>query len=137
MEEVSAGGIVIKNQKVLCLKKRNGDWVLPKGRIEIGEDKEETALREVFEETGVRAKLEKYIGVVKYNYIGINKAKINKTVYYFYMSKLDDTNMNPLKKEGFIDVAYLNFDIAIKTLKYNAEINMTEKAIELSKKWKL
>ncbi len=34
----------------------NGDWVLPKGKIEANETNEETALREVFEETHVKSK---------------------------------------------------------------------------------
>ena len=34
-----------------------GDWVLPKGKVEAGESLEETALREVAEETGYRAQL--------------------------------------------------------------------------------
>ena len=38
---------------ILLLRKFNGDWVLPKGRIEAGEQKKEAALREVLEETGV------------------------------------------------------------------------------------
>ena len=54
-EEVSAGGVVLVGNAILLLKKYNGDWVLPKGKVEPGETHEETALREVKEETGVKA----------------------------------------------------------------------------------
>ncbi len=53
---------------VLMLKKMNGDWVLPKGKIEANETNEETALREVFEETHVKAKILNYIGDIQYTY---------------------------------------------------------------------
>lgn len=37
MKETSSGGVVVRNGKVLILKKFRGDWVLPKGRLEEGE----------------------------------------------------------------------------------------------------
>ena len=48
-EEISAGGVVLFGNAILLLRKFNGDWVLPKGRIEAGEQKKEAALREVLE----------------------------------------------------------------------------------------
>jgi len=45
MVEISAGGVVVFGNAILLLKKYNGDWVLPKGRIEKGEEVEATALR--------------------------------------------------------------------------------------------
>ena len=38
MVEISAGGVVVFGNAILLLKKYNGDWVLPKGRIERKED---------------------------------------------------------------------------------------------------
>ena len=52
-EEISAGGVVLFGNAILLLRKFNGDWVLPKGRIEAGEQKKEAALREVLEETNL------------------------------------------------------------------------------------
>ena len=52
-EEVSAGGVVLFGNAVLLLRKFNGDWVLPKGKVEEGENRQEAALREVLEETGL------------------------------------------------------------------------------------
>ena len=70
-------------------------WVFPKGfigdKIE-SESKEETALREVKEETGVDAKILKLLAPVTYWYVlendpstGSGREKIKKTVYYFLM----------------------------------------------------
>ena len=33
-EEVSAGGVVLFGNAILLLRKFNGDWVLPKGKVE-------------------------------------------------------------------------------------------------------
>ena len=66
MEEISAGGVVINNGNVAVLKKFRGEWVLPKGRVEKGESLEQTAIREVFEESGLRAEIVKYILHIQY-----------------------------------------------------------------------
>ena len=59
-EEISAGGVVLFGNAILLLRKFNGDWVLPKGRVEEGEQRKDAALREVLEETGVKAEILKY-----------------------------------------------------------------------------
>ena len=66
IEATSCGGVVIFRGKILLLYKnfrnRYEGWVLPKGTMEAGEEQTETALREVYEETGVKAHLVKYVG---------------------------------------------------------------------------
>ena len=66
--EKSAGGVVIYDNAILLLRKYNGDWVLPKGRIEKDEKIKEAALREVKEETGTQAEVIKYLGEIHYTY---------------------------------------------------------------------
>ena len=48
----TSGGLVIKNNKILFIKK-NGIWDLPKGKIEKGHKKKQTAIKEISEETGL------------------------------------------------------------------------------------
>ncbi len=60
--EKSAGGVVIYDNAIILLRKYNGDWVLPKGRIEKDEKIKEAALREVKEETVTQAEVIKYLG---------------------------------------------------------------------------
>jgi 8-oxo-dGTP pyrophosphatase MutT (NUDIX family) len=49
--------------KILLIKQsKNSDWGIPKGKINLGETHEECAVREVFEETGVRIGLEDKLG---------------------------------------------------------------------------
>lgn len=69
---ISCGGVVFFEGKILILYKnlnnRYKGWVLPKGTVEEGETFEETALREVKEETGVEAKLIKFIDSSFYSF---------------------------------------------------------------------
>ena len=65
IEATSCGGVVIFRGKILLLyknyKNKYRRWVLPKGTVEAGEEYKDTAMREVYEETGVKATLMKYI----------------------------------------------------------------------------
>lgn len=60
-----AGGIIY-NEKNEVLLQRRGDsdaWGFPGGAMELGESAEETAIREIFEETGLNVSIERLIGV--------------------------------------------------------------------------
>ncbi|MFM8305215.1 MAG: NUDIX hydrolase [Actinomycetota bacterium] len=70
-EVVAAGGIVVRpgdgGPEVLIVHRpRYDDWSFPKGKQDPGETDEETALREVAEETGVTCVLGRYLGAVRY-----------------------------------------------------------------------
>ncbi len=58
-EEIqAAGGVLVRDGRVaLVHRPRYDDWTLPKGKLESGEEPEQAALREVWEETGFRARL--------------------------------------------------------------------------------
>jgi 8-oxo-dGTP diphosphatase len=89
--EFSAGGIVYKKNGSIniLVSKHSGHhgWVFPKGLIgdkKEGEKKEETAIREVEEETGIIGEIEKELTPVAYWYQWEGE-KVKKTVYYFIM----------------------------------------------------
>ena len=93
--EFSAGGVVFKKEqnKVFILVSQHSQhhgWVFPKGLIGDhikGEKKEDTAVREVKEETGIDAKILKPLSPVTYWYV-FEGEKIRKTVYYYLMEFL-------------------------------------------------
>jgi 8-oxo-dGTP diphosphatase len=59
----AAGGVVVRDGRVLLVHRdRYDDWSLPKGKLEPGETWEDAALREVWEETGVRCTLGPFLG---------------------------------------------------------------------------
>ncbi|HCO18254.1 MAG TPA: NUDIX hydrolase, partial [Tissierellales bacterium] len=86
MVEVSSGGVVVFGNTILLLKKYNGDWVLPKGRLEKGETFKTAALREVLEESGVKGEVIEYIGEVNYKYKNLREDEVvYKTVHWYLM----------------------------------------------------
>ena len=60
-----AAGVAMMNgaDELLLLQRPNGEWDLPGGHMEIGESLEETATRELFEETGLTAEGLKLLGI--------------------------------------------------------------------------
>jgi len=92
VDEVSAGGLVIDTSGLNGLligridhKDPTGKrvlWSLPKGHIEEGETPEIAAIREVGEETGIEAAIEKSLGVIDFWFMAGGK-RIHKTVHHF------------------------------------------------------
>lgn len=89
MKEKSCGAVVFKNDKVLIVKQNDGHFGFPKGHIEFNETEEETAIREVKEETNVSIDIDsncRYL--VTYSPSeGITK----DVVYFLAYAKNDDT----------------------------------------------
>jgi len=90
--QFSAGGLVYKkeNEEIFILVSQHSQhhgWVFPKGLIGDhveGEDKMETALREVKEETGAEGKITRALNPITYWFV-MDQEKVRKTVYYYIM----------------------------------------------------
>ncbi len=80
--EKSCGVLVVKDYKyILMIKhKKGGHWAFPKGHVEEGETEIQTALREVFEETGLQVEI---IGDFKETVTYSPKKGVTKDVVYF------------------------------------------------------
>lgn len=129
-QEISAGGVVIFGNTILLLKKYNGDWVLPKGKVESYETLEQTAVREVFEESSVKVNIVKYLGEINYTYKNCwdDNSVVNKTVHWFLMHS-KSIDCIPLKEEGFIEAKFIHIDRAVDMAKYDDEKEIIIKAI--------
>ncbi len=127
--EISAGGVVVFGNAILLLRKYNGDWVLPKGRVEENENIHHAAMREVHEESGVKAELIKYLGDIKYSYEygWISREKVAKTVHWFLM-RSKNMSCIPQKKEGFIEAKFIHMKRASEIAKYDDEKKIIKKA---------
>lgn len=133
IEEVSSGGVVIFGNAILLLKKFNGDWVLPKGRVEKNEKIEDAALREVLEESGVKAEIDRYIGVANYKYRNLKEDRmVNKKVHW-YLMKANSMDCTPQKNEGFVDALFVHIDKATDIVRYKDEKKMIEKGLKMIK----
>jgi 8-oxo-dGTP pyrophosphatase MutT (NUDIX family) len=88
----SAGGVVVgaegdRPSLVVGMRRRGRDgvtWTLPKGTPSPGETTEETALREVAEETGLQVRITAPLPSIEYTFIQ-DGTRIRKTVHYFLM----------------------------------------------------
>ena len=64
---ITADGILLKDKQILLIQRKNdpfkGKWALPGGFVEYGEKTEDTVVREVFEETGLKTKIRGLVGV--------------------------------------------------------------------------
>lgn len=129
-DAISCGGVVFFEGKILILYKnlnnRYKGWVLPKGTLESGETFEETALREVKEETGVTAKLIKFIDSSYYSFF-VKEGIVNKEVKWFLMSA-DTPYSKPQREEYFIESGYFSYEETLKLLKFDNEKNIVKKA---------
>lgn len=130
IEAVSCGGVVIFRGKILLLYKnyRNkyDGWVLPKGTVEPGESYEETALREVYEETGVRATIVNYVGKSSYSFVAPDDT-VEKEVHWYLMTS-ENYYSRPQKEEFFIDSGYYKYHEAWHLLKFANERQILERA---------
>ena len=129
-EAVSCGGVVIHDGKVLLLyKNQNGrymGWVLPKGTVEPGETYQQTALREVKEETNSDAEIVKYIGKTQYTFRG-NEDIVSKTVHW-YLIVTDSFDCKPQAEEFFVDAGFYKQHEASYLLKFHDEKQMMRRA---------
>jgi 8-oxo-dGTP pyrophosphatase MutT (NUDIX family) len=88
----SAGGIVVREAQdglslVIGMRRRDRDgvtWTLPKGTPDPGETVEETALREVGEETGLEVRITGPLPSIEYTFVK-SGTRIHKVVHYFLM----------------------------------------------------
>lgn len=136
-EAVSAGGVVYREEEgallvALCGRLRPGTWNLPKGTPDDGETIEQTALREVREETGLEVEIEAPLGAIEY-WFTRDSTRFHKRVHFFLMGE----------RGGSMDLHDPEFDVvewfpavqAVRTLTFDTEAGMVRKAIDaLSKK---
>lgn len=130
IEATSCGGVVIFRGKILLLYKNYRNkyegWVLPKGTVEEGEEHSETALREVQEETGVRATIIKYVGKSNYTF-NVSNDVVNKDVHW-YLMMADSYYSKPQREEYFMDSGYYKYHEAYHLLKFPNEKQILEQA---------
>ena len=134
--EVSAGGVVYRRggddiEVVLASRRtRRGDlaWGLAKGGIEPGESREDAAVREVREETGLDATIEADLGDTKYIYVW-EDVRIRKRVHFFLMrhvgGDVDD------RDDEMEEIRWFPLERALKRAAYRGEREVLARAAEL------
>ncbi|MFZ0716189.1 NUDIX hydrolase [Mycobacterium sp.] len=139
VHETSAGGLVIDNidrpreEQVAALigrVDRRGRmlWSLPKGHIELGETAEQTAIREVAEETGIQGSVLAALGRIDYWFVTDGR-RVHKTVHHYLMrflgGELSDDDVE------VAEVAWVPIPELPSRLAYADERRLAEVADEL------
>ncbi|BDR53878.1 hypothetical protein KIM372_17850 [Bombiscardovia nodaiensis] len=91
VREYSAGGLIFDQAgqvAIIARHSRSGhlEWCLPKGHIEKGETPEQTAVREVHEETGILGRVVDSIATIDYWFTGSNQ-RVHKLVHHFVLQQ--------------------------------------------------
>ena len=135
--EFSAGGVVVRRlggRWVLAAIRPGGTpegvWALPKGLIGRGEDPEETARREVEEETGVRTRPVTKLGDVRYVYTWQGERVFKVVSFYLFRysgGRLGD--LPPALAHEVAEARWLPLEEAPSLLAYAGEREMAERAL--------
>ncbi|MSQ40997.1 MAG: NUDIX hydrolase [Dehalococcoidia bacterium] len=130
---VSAGGVVVqvrdgRLEVVLCGHASPEQWRLPKGTPDPGETLEQTALREVREETGLEVKLLAPVDSISYWFVGQrNGVRFHKTVYFFLMEPIGGS---PESHDAeFDEVRWFSIEEAVNRLAFQEEARMVHEAM--------
>lgn len=122
--EYTAGGVVYRHTsegvvQILMIQDRLGRWTIPKGHVEEGESLEQTAVREVAEETGLtHLRLGEKLDKLHFFYRREGKL-IFMTTHVFLMEALGDTdNIVAENSEGIVDAKWFDASKAIGLIEY-------------------
>jgi 8-oxo-dGTP pyrophosphatase MutT (NUDIX family) len=132
----SAGGIVVRFDDgipslVVGARRRDRDiltWTLPKGTPNPGESREQTALREVGEETGLEVRITDELDSIEYWFVQ-RGTRIHKTVHYFLMEPIGGDLAR--HDHEFDEVRWVAFDDAGSLLTFETERALVAKAAEV------
>lgn len=152
IREVSAGGVVLRRVggpwEIAVIEPRRDSqpstrkkskapsslMALPKGLVDPGEKPDQTALREVREETGVTATLITKLADIKYFYLRSwgDKQRVFKIVS-FYLLKYESGHIDDISPDMRIEVQralWLPLEKAPDQLTYKSERDVARKALE-------
>lgn len=132
VEEISAGGFVLDRRgrqpkaALIARRDRRGRliWSLPKGHIEAGETPEDAAVREVFEETGIRGRIVASLGTIDFWFMADNQ-RIHKTVHH-YLLDAQDLVLSDADAE-VAEVAWVPLDEIADRLRYADERRLLDR----------
>jgi 8-oxo-dGTP pyrophosphatase MutT (NUDIX family) len=132
----SAGGIVVRFDEgvpslVVGARRRDRDlltWTLPKGTPNAGETREQTALREVAEETGLEVRITDVLDSIEYWFVQ-RGTRIHKTVHYFLMEPIGGDLAR--HDHEFDQVRWVPFDQAPGLLTFETERTLVARAAEV------
>jgi 8-oxo-dGTP pyrophosphatase MutT (NUDIX family) len=126
---VAAGGVVLRRGSQgteAVLAGRDGTWVLPKGTPDGSESIEETAAREVREETGLDVRILRPLGSIEY-WFALPRQRVHKIVYFFLMEALGGDLAR--HDHEYEEVRWVPVDEARRLLSFDTYREMLDRAL--------
>lgn len=135
--EHSAGGVVVREVggrlSIAVIKPRGRPTTaLPKGHIDPGENAEQAATREVLEETGLIARLERKITDIQYVYRF--RGRVIFKVVSFFLFRYESGTIDDISQEMRVEVdlaSWLPLDEAVSRLSYPGERDVAVQALKI------
>lgn len=131
LKEKSCGAVIFRRTpqlEVLVIRQNEGHWCFPKGHVEAGETEEETARREVKEETGLEIRfLSGFREETHYS----PKEGVEKDVVWFVAGPT--SNDMKRQKEEVAELLWVNMVDASALLTYENDRQLFRKALKFVK----
>ncbi len=134
-DAIAAGGVVMRGTEdsrevIVAGRESDRTWVFPKGTPDHGETIEETALREVREESGLDVDIVRPIGTIDY-WFAVPGERVHKIVHFFLMtSSGGDTSRHD---HEYDDVRWVPVADARRMLTYDTYRDMLDRAIDAAR----
>ncbi|MBA2332758.1 MAG: NUDIX domain-containing protein [Actinobacteria bacterium] len=137
--EFSAGGVLVRRFRgrwylaaIRPAGRGETTWALPKGWIDAGESPAETAIREVYEETGLRARVDRRLADTKYTYARNDATRVFKVVSFFLL-RYRSGRIGEIPAGMELEVAearWLLLEEAPRLLAYGGERQVAQQALD-------
>jgi 8-oxo-dGTP pyrophosphatase MutT (NUDIX family) len=123
VREFTAGGVVYRRSsakiEILMIQDHKSRWTIPKGHVEKGESLEQTALREIGEETGlVDLKIREKLDNIYFFYRRQGKLIFMTTSVFLIEALKNSDELKRGDSEGIIDVKWFSVEEALKLIEY-------------------
>ncbi len=133
-ETKCAGGIIYNDKNEVVIVNQNHDsWSLPKGHIDPGESSLEAALREIYEETGIKKPTYiKSLGKFKRYRLGLdgNDDLSELKTISIYLFKSNQINLEPIDPNN-PEAIWVNVEEAYKLLSHKEDKSFFKKSLSL------
>lgn len=122
VREPTAGGVVFRRDQsgaveILLIQDAKDRWTIPKGHIEEGETAQQTAQREIGEETGLTdTEVLGWLGKIHFRYRRVDKLVLMTTQIYLMRAKGDT---DAIKKEEYMNgIKWFKFHDSLEAMEY-------------------
>lgn len=128
---IASGGVIYRNinkkEIIICHRSKTNLFALPKGKSERDESLENTALREVLEETGLECKIVKSLDTIEY--LVPQKGKYSPKEVTFYLMEVIGGNLENHDQE-FDEVTWIGIEKAKTILTFQSESDIINKILD-------